>query len=88
MSIEEIRDLQKKTQEVLNQMIDVVPQDHILYPILLDNKSSLDYSAPEMVIFWIDEIAENLKENLSFPLNDEWMIKVYEIWTGNKYDRK
>lgn len=29
MSIEEIRDLQKKTQEVLNQMIDVVPQDHI-----------------------------------------------------------
>jgi ABC-type transport system involved in Fe-S cluster assembly fused permease/ATPase subunit len=35
MSIEEIRDLQKKTQEVLNQMIDVVPQDHILYPIFL-----------------------------------------------------
>lgn len=35
MSIEEIRDLQKKTQEVLNQMIDVVPQDHILYSIFL-----------------------------------------------------
>lgn len=41
-----------------------------------------------MVIFWIDEIAENLKENLSFPLNDEWMIKVYEIWTGKLLKKK
>ena len=64
--------------KVIDAMLSVIPEDHPIRPILEDNKSSVEFAAPEMMNFWWGEVYKTLK--LLVPFTDKWAMEAGEIF--------
>ena len=69
--------------DVINKMLEVIPIDHGIAPILRDNKSSAAFAAPEMMGHWWSEVADNLQEYLGEP-DVEWKRRVQAIFADKE----
>lgn len=73
--------------EVIQQILDIIPEDKIeIISILNDNKTSVEIAPPEMIPFWWKEIHKNLTDyifNKEFYY-ESWRETVRKIWTDEK----
>lgn len=72
----------RNLRDVLDSIIEVVPssETHTL-AVLRDLQSSVSFSAPELITFWWNEVADALNDNLGFP-DSPWKLQIDEIFSG------
>jgi len=73
--------MERNLLKVIDELLEVIPEDHAIVPVLKDNRSSVVYAAPENHTFWWGIVCENLETYLKKP-DTEWKIKVMDIITG------
>lgn len=62
----------------VKKVYDLIPEDHMLKPIIDDNLSSIAFAAPWGQDTWITEVMNNLRNNLK--MEEDWEKEVYKVW--------
>lgn len=69
---------------VIRNILKIVPADEKqLIGALRDNLSSVEFSSPEMLSFWWNEVADTLMEEIGEPKLG-WQLKVANEFNGKE----
>lgn len=74
--------MSRDLSEVITQITKVVPNDKTTFLYDLKNiKSSVDFAAPEMMIFWWRKTATVLHQHIEYP-TEPWHHNIVKMWKG------